>query len=96
MLDPVVLQILSQGEHQQYSCLLRRKIAAADRSQCVVILRTVAIDRAIGSRTADDGDFTFEADIYQCNVPKEVDREANALLAKIGRALIKKIKTDVN
>ena len=43
-----------------------------------------------------DGDFTFEADIYQCNVPKEVDREANALLARIGRTLMAKIKTDVN
>ena len=60
LLDFVNWQIVSQGKHQQYSRLLSRKIAAADRSQRIIILRTVAIDRTIGSGTADDGDFTFE------------------------------------
>ena len=39
-----------------------------------------------------DGDFTFEAVNYQTYVPKEADREANALLAKVGRLLMEKMK----
>ena len=49
-----------QCEHQQYPGFLTGKIPAADGSERIIILRTVAVDETIGAGAADDGDLVFE------------------------------------